>query len=231
MRPKRGSAGAGWEVVVDVVAGTRALVQTARMQGEGGVVVNALKDVMVGGGIPHAAQEEEEVGLPALSDLRGISRSLAGAWAWAGAGVEVEEEGVNEDRVRQMAPGLQLKLAGPARRVRLQGSIMHPQLRRSRTLRDKILGSKPHRFRPQWIPPRRRWLVEPGGGARAERQLLTLSMWAVVDRRTGQSCNSMPPRCLQPRRFGARSRGRGSCKKNKRARKQLLGRLVQLATR
>ena len=78
-------------VVGDVGGDTRALVQTARMQGGGGVI--GLKDVMVAVGIHLRAQRvqeegEEVVGHP--NDLRAISRSLAGA--------VVLEEGESEHR-------------------------------------------------------------------------------------------------------------------------------------
>jgi hypothetical protein len=94
MRQMRGAAGGlRWVVVGDVGGDTRALVQTARMQGGGGVI--GLKDVMVAVGIHLRAQRvqeegEEVVGQAAPNDLRAISRSLAGA--------VVLEEGEGEHR-------------------------------------------------------------------------------------------------------------------------------------
>ena len=94
MRQMRGAAGGlRWVVVGDVGGDTRALVQTVRMQGGGGVI--GLKDVMVAVGIHLRAQRvqeegEEVVGQAAPNDLRAISRSLAGAM--------VLEEGESEHR-------------------------------------------------------------------------------------------------------------------------------------
>ena len=169
MRQMRGAAGGlRWVVVGDVGGDTRALVQTARMQGGGGVI--GLKDVMVAVGIHLRAQRvqeegEEVVGQAAPNDLRAISRSLAGA--------VVLEEGESEHRggvcvgggmviahlVLRQALRQALKLAQTARRLRRQGSSMRLQLARSHNRRDKTLCSVPLRFRLRRSPPRCHWLV------------------------------------------------------------------------